>query len=63
MKIEFIKRRLYAHLIIGGLWFVLGVTGFIIGENIYWFGYGYLRIGILYLGHFLYDQKHQYLII
>lgn len=63
MKIRFTKRRLYAHLIIGALWFVLGVTGFIIGENIYWFGYGYLMIAILYLGHFLYDQKHQYLII
>lgn len=63
MKIRFTKRRLYAPLIVGALWFVLGVTGFIIGENIYWFGYGYLMIAILYLGHFLYDQKHQYLII
>ncbi|MFD0933544.1 hypothetical protein ACFQ0R_13140 [Psychroflexus salinarum] len=63
MKINLNKKRLYTNLFLGTLWIFLGASYFIFGETMSWIGYMYLILGILYLAHFLYDFKHQYLII
>ena len=62
MKIRFTKKRLKHYLIFGILWLVLGTTAVIFNsDNI--FNYGYLIIGILYLGTYLFENNKQYLTI
>ena len=62
MKIRFTKKRLKHYLIFGMLWLVLGTTAVIFNsENV--FNYGYLIIGILYLGTYLFENNNQYLTI
>lgn len=63
MKIGFKRRRLYWNLIIGVLWTVLGIIVLLEAENIRWLQYGYLVIGLLIIGRFLFYLTHQYLII
>lgn len=64
MKINLKKRKLNTHLTLGLVWIAFGIGYFIItSENIYWFGFGFIAIGFLDILHFLYDTKHQYLII
>ena len=68
MNIRFKKKRFKYYLIFGILWLVLG-TGAIIfnpdniinSANI--LDYGYLVLGILYIGTYLYENKKQYLTI
>ena len=62
MKIRFKKKRLKYYLIFGILWLVLGTTAVIFNtEN--FFNYGYLLMGILYVGTYLFENKKQYLTI
>ena len=61
MKIRFKKKRLYINLILGLVWTGLGVFSLLEDESLRWTDYGYLVIGILYLGHYLYDLNNQYL--
>ncbi|MFT5253320.1 MAG: hypothetical protein ACI87N_002353 [Flavobacteriales bacterium] len=61
MKIRFKKKRLYINLILGLVWTGLGVFSLLEDESLSWTDYGYLVIGILYLGHYLYDLNNQYL--
>ena len=62
MKIRFTKKRLKHYLIFGILWLVLGTTAVIFNsENV--FNYGYLIIGILYFGTYLFENNKQYLTI
>jgi hypothetical protein len=62
MKIRFTKKRLKHYLIFGILWLVLGTTAVIFNsDNL--FNYGYLIIGILYLGTYLFENNKQYLTI
>ncbi|MDZ4127680.1 MAG: hypothetical protein U1E02_26455 [Hydrogenophaga sp.] len=62
MKIRFKKKRLKYYLIFGILWLVLGTTAVIFNpEN--FFNYGYLLMGILYAGTYLFENKKQYLTI
>ena len=62
MKIRFTKKRLKHYLIFGILWLVLGTTAVIFNsDNI--FNYGYLIIGILYFGTYLFENNKQYLTI
>uniref|UniRef100_UPI00404A11F6 hypothetical protein n=1 Tax=Gelidibacter sp. TaxID=2018083 RepID=UPI00404A11F6 len=62
MKIRFTKKRLKHYLIFGILWLVLGTTSVIFNsDNI--FNYGYLIMGILYLGTYLFENNKQYLTI
>ncbi len=63
MKIKFKKKRLYAHLILGLVWIVLGIASLIFGVGLGWSNYGYSIIGILYIGHYLHDVTNQYLTI
>ena len=63
MKIKFKKKRLLANLLLGIVWIGLGVFNLWEAENNRWSDYGYLIIGILYVGHYFYDLTNQYLII
>lgn len=62
MKIRFTKKRLKHYLIFGIIWLVLGTTAVIFDSN-HIFNYGYLIIGILYFGTFLFENNKQYLTI
>lgn len=62
MKIRFTKKRLKHYLIFGIIWLVLGITAVIFNsDNI--FNYGFLIIGILYLGTYIFENNKQYLTI
>lgn len=63
MKIRFKKKRLYIHLILGLAWTVLGVLKILEDKDLGWLDYGFLVIGILYIGHYLYDLTNQYLTV
>lgn len=63
MKIKYKKKRIYINLGLGLLWISLGVINFIEDDTIRWTDYGYLLIGILYLGQYLWDITNQYLTV
>lgn len=63
MKIKFKKKRLFAHLIIGIIWMLLGIASLFFGDALGWTIYGYAVIGLLYIGHYLHDWTNQYLTI
>ena len=63
MKIKFKKKRLRVNLILGLVWIVLGTLSIVTDDEISWTDYGYLVIGILYIGHYLSDLTNQYLTI
>ncbi|MFD2291222.1 hypothetical protein ACFSKN_10000 [Mariniflexile gromovii] len=52
-----------ANLIVGLFWIGFGVFNVLQEDNLRWQDYGYLVIGILYVGHYLYDLTNQYLTI
>ena len=62
MKIQFTKRRLKFYLISGIVWLVFGTTGIICDSNRI-FNYGFLILGIISLGTYLFEIKKQYLTI
>ncbi len=63
MKIRFKKKRLYINIILGLVWTILGISRLLEDKELGWLDYGYLLIGVLYIGHFLFDLTNQYLII
>jgi len=63
MKIRFKKKRLYMSAILGIFWTGLGIFNLIEDENLRWSDYIYLLVGILYIGHFIFDYMNQYLIV
>lgn len=63
MKIKFKKKRLRANLILGIVWIILGTLSVFENDTLHWSDYGYLVIGILYIGYYLYDLTNQYLTI
>jgi len=63
MRIKLSKKRLYTNLLLGVMWILFGMSYFIFETIMPWFGYAYSILGTLYLAHFMYDYKHQYLII
>lgn len=63
MKIRFKKKRLRVNLILGIVWIGLGTLSIVTDDEIRWTYYGYLVIGMLYIGHYLYDLTNQYLTI
>ena len=63
MKIRFKKKRLKVNIVLGIIWIALGTLTIVTDDEIRWTNYGYLVIGILYVGHYLYDLKNQYLTI
>lgn len=63
MKIRFKKKRLYTNLIFGIFWLVLGILGLVASDEIPRAYYGSLVVGVLYIGHYIYDLTNQYLTI
>ena len=63
MKIKFKKNRLYGNLILGLVWFGIGIMNFYESGHKGWSNYIYLVLGLLYIGHFLTDTIYQYLTI
>lgn len=64
MRINLKKRKLYTHLILGLVWMAFGSVYFLItSESLFWFGFGFMAIGFFDILHYLYDSKHQYLLI
>ena len=62
MKIRYPKRRLKYNLIFGSLFSIFGITAFIIDPDNF-VNFGYLIIGLLYLGLYLFENSKQYLTI
>lgn len=63
MKIKFKNKRLYPNLFLGLVWIGLSFLGLLEDDNLRGSDYLSLIIGILYIGHFLYDVTNQYLTI
>jgi len=63
MKIKFKKKRIYINFILGAIWLIIGVFKFIDADKIKWSDYAYIVLGILYIGHNLYDLINQYITI
>ena len=63
MKIKYKKKRLRFNFIWGMIWLILGALNLNYDDNIKWTDYGYLIIGVLYLGQFLYELNMHYLTI
>ncbi|WP_417199824.1 hypothetical protein [Bizionia sp.] len=61
LTINYTKKRLYIHLILGVFWLTLGA--FIIWENteFRWYNLGFIAAGSLYLAQFIWDISYQYL--
>ncbi|MEM6801694.1 MAG: hypothetical protein AAF696_09850, partial [Bacteroidota bacterium] len=62
MTIHYTQKRLKRNLIIAGLWLILGIIA-IVSSSSGIFIYGYLALGVLYLGAYLFERKNQYLTI
>lgn len=63
MKIRFQKFRLYINLTIGITWIIIGSLSLYDSNFTKWYYFVFMILGILYIGHYLYDLKHQYLTI
>lgn len=61
MKIKFKKNRLFGNLLLGVVWFGIGLLNIYEGDHLRWSFYVYLVLGLLYIGHFLTDITYQYL--
>lgn len=60
MKIRFKKKRLRTYLILGVIWLALGTTSIIMNPDNFW-SYGFIALGILHLGTYIFENKNQYL--
>ena len=63
MKIKLKRTRLYTNLIFGLIWMILGMTILLTKDTYQWTDFGYVVVAVLYIGHFLYDLRNQYLIV
>ncbi|MFD0933547.1 hypothetical protein ACFQ0R_13155 [Psychroflexus salinarum] len=64
MRIKLTKKKLYTHLILGLVWSGFGVIYILLNdENVNWLGIGFIAIGLFDILHYVYDSKHQYLLI
>lgn len=61
MKIFLKNRRFYIHLGLGIGWAIIGLGKILDGKNSGWYGYLFLLVALLYIGHFLYDLYNPYL--
>ena len=57
------KKHLRAKLLIGLAWVAFGMISLETNESVRWTDYGYLVVGLLYLGHYWADRTWQYLTI
>ena len=64
MKIRFKKKKVRRNLLLGAFLVLLGILGALLDdEGADWPDYGFMTIGILYIAHYVYDIKRQYLIL
>lgn len=64
MKIRFKKKKILKNLLLGAFMVLLGSLGFLLDDDSAdWPDFGFMAIGILYIAHYIYDIKRQYLII
>lgn len=63
MKIKFKKKRLLANLIFALVWIGLGLATLWGSDDRRWSDYGYLLIGLVYLGHYVFNFSNQYLTV
>lgn len=61
--IQLKRRRHYFHLFIGFIWLIVAISSILVNETLHWIDCLYFIISLIYFAHFLYDQKHEYLII
>ncbi len=61
MKIKYKKKRNYINLALGLFWILLSILSFIQKDKIHWTDYGYLVVGVLYIGQYFWDITNQYL--
>lgn len=59
MKINLKKRYLF-NLFVGIFWILIGIVGFIDDTSTRWTDYAFIVVGIVYVLHYFYDRKHQY---
>lgn len=50
-------------MVLGFIWIGLAILRIWEDGNAGWMDYGFLLVGMLYLGHFVYDSYHQYIVI
>lgn len=60
MKFSYSKKRLYINLILGFLWFGIGLSYFFTNEKIRWNVYVNIILGIIYIAMFVYDYTQKY---
>ena len=60
MTISYKRKRLKHYLIFGLIWLGLGAIALIFDPDNY-FNYGYIIIGFLYLGTYIFEKKNHYL--
>ncbi|PKQ60789.1 hypothetical protein BZG02_18135 [Labilibaculum filiforme] len=63
MKIKYKKKRLKYYLYFGIAWLILGSIVVISDDELRWNDYGYLFLGVLHIGSFIYESRNQYLSI
>ncbi len=63
IKIKYKKSRFRYNLVFGIIWIGLGIFSLVGKDKIIWTDYGYLIVGILYLGLYLYEMTNQYITI
>ncbi len=63
MILKFKNKRLRINLGFGIFWIILGVFSLLTKDSVIWTDFGYLVIGILYIGLYLYEMTNQYMTI
>ncbi len=63
MKIRYSKKRLRSNLIVGLIWFTLGIVMWIFFDIVHWFEFVWFGLALPYLGQYLYERQNQYLTI
>jgi len=61
MKIKYKKKSFIANLIMGSTWIGLFLFILFYDKSVRYWDYGYLVIGITYLGLYFYNKQNQYL--
>lgn len=63
MTLRFKNNRLRINLGLGIVWIALGIFSLLTKDSVTWTDFGYLAVGILYIGLYIYEMSNQYLTI
>lgn len=63
MTLKFKNNRLRINLGLGIVWIALGIFSLLTKDSVTWTDFGYLAVGILYIGLYSYEMSNQYLTI